>query len=161
MCTGCTSLSCVLTDCALSSITHRISWQQYVNRLRMEWKGLQQEPLPEIECDTCRVCSKRVKFLKEHLKVHKITMDEYKLYCDDDEHSMEVETAPEIKTEIGQYELVKVKQERKKEKWIVGNYVELLESSKSNTEKRPLKLRLEKLSRAGREDGGEVAGEGH
>ena len=109
--------------------------------------------MPEIECETCRVCGKQVKFLKEHLKVHKITMDEYKLYCDDDEDSMKVETASEIKTKTGLDELDKVKQERKKEKWIVGNSVELLESSMSDTKKRPLKLRLEKLSRAGREDG--------
>ena len=97
------------------------------------------------------MCGKQVKFLKEHLKVHKITMDEYKTYCDDDE--LKVETTPEIKTKTGQDELDKVKQERKKEKWMFGNSVELLESSMSDTKKRPLKLRLEKLSRAGREDG--------
>ena len=104
------------------------------------------------------MCGKQVKFLKEHLKVHKITMDEYKLYCDDDEDSMKVETASEIKTKTGQDELDKVKQERKKEKWIVGNSVELLESSMSDTKKRPLKLRLEKLSRAGLEDGDSCEG---
>jgi len=47
---------------------HSINWTQYLARVRNVFRGIEQEPLPEVILEQCKLCDQRVKYLKEHLK---------------------------------------------------------------------------------------------
>lgn len=59
---------------------HRITWEQYLDRIRKMRKGQMAGDLPDIELFECKICNASVKFIFKgnHLKrVHKITEGEY------------------------------------------------------------------------------------
>ena len=58
---------------------HGINWNQYLGRIRMEMKGVHQEPLPDlVKRHHCQICGGTFKYIKEHFKkIHGISVEQY------------------------------------------------------------------------------------
>jgi len=63
---------------------HGINWTQYLTRVRLELRGVKQDPLPEVVSEECKICHLKVKYMKLHMRnKHTFTKKEYCQICDD------------------------------------------------------------------------------
>jgi len=59
-------------------MVHGISWSQYLSRIRMEMRGVHQDPLPDLVKDHCKICGGTFKYIKDHLRNnHGISAEQY------------------------------------------------------------------------------------
>jgi len=59
-------------------MVHGINWSLYLSRIRMEMRGIQQAPLPDLVKDHCKICGGTFKYIKDHLRNnHGISVEQY------------------------------------------------------------------------------------
>jgi len=58
---------------------HGINWSQYLARVRLELRGIQPVPLPDlVKKEHCKICGESIKYIRQHLKnTHRVSEEQY------------------------------------------------------------------------------------